>query len=394
MSDRHFHFVDVPEKLAGAAELLAGQRELGIDAEMNGLHAFKARVCVLQISTETADVVVDTVRVKDLGPVRDALVAPGAIRYAHGAAHDVKCLKQDFGIGIEGLFDTYVASQLLGVEKLGYGDIVATRYGATLDKALQTADWGRRPLTPAQVEYLRGDVRYLIPLGRELAAELKARDLLEEAQYEFSRVAALPADPDESDPEAWLRVKETRDLPPVGQSILRELVRARDGIARRMDRPPFKVAGEKTLLDIARAKPATAEELAKIPGLPRQGNARLAQELFEAVARGIAAGAPPPRPPAPRLEGEEVRARRAREEALRGWRKKIATAKKLPPMAVLPSYTLEDLVRAPARSIEDLGTRPGMIPKRLRLYGEEILAALAPRGAGGAAASPNPGGTP
>src|SRR5207244_2769829 len=135
---------------------------------------------------------------------------------------------------------------------------------------------------------------------------LGAQDLAEEASYEFTRVAALPADPDQSDDEAYLRVKETRDLAPLQLSILRELVRARDVIARRLDRPPFKVAGEKTLLDIARAKPASADDLARIPGLPRQGSARLAAELFAAVLSGIAAGAPPPKPPVPRLEGEEV----------------------------------------------------------------------------------------
>src|SRR5207248_462168 len=147
-------------------------------------------------------------------------------------------------------------------------------------------------------------------------------------------------------------------------SILRELVRTRDQIARRLDRPPFKVAGEKTLLDIARAKPATADDLARVPGLPRQGNARLAAELFAAVQTGIAAGAPPPKPPVPRLEGEEARARRSREEALRAWRKRVAAAKKLPPMAVLPSYSLDDLVRNPPATREDLAARPGLIAKR------------------------------
>ena len=71
---RPFHFVTDAETLARVAgEVLAGAREIGVDCEMNGLHAFRARVCVLQIATEAADVVVDTVVVKDLRPVEALL---------------------------------------------------------------------------------------------------------------------------------------------------------------------------------------------------------------------------------------------------------------------------------------------------------------------------------
>jgi superfamily II DNA helicase RecQ len=134
------------------------------------------------------------------------------------------------------------------------------------------------------------------------------------------------------------------------------------------------------LVDLAKRRPTGGPgEVAATSGMPRHGTGRVAADFAAAIARGIAAGAPPPRTraPAPRIDGGEIRARREREDKLRTWRKKHATARKLPPMAILPSYTVEDLVQRPPAVAEDLATRPGMIPKRMRLYGDEILALLA-----------------
>lgn len=377
-SERPFHFIKDAAGLERVAGLVERSPEIGIDAEMNGLHAYRAHVCVLQIATEEADIVIDTIAVRELGALVKALTRPDVVRYAHGAAHDVKCLKTDFGFGIEGLFDTYVAAQMLGVEKLGYGDIVATRFGVPLDKRLQTTDWGKRPLSDEHIAYLRADIRFLIPLGRQLRGELAEKDLLEETAYEWTRVEALPPEEDVVAEDAYLRPREAKDLAPAELAALRELYLARAAIARRMDRPPFKVAGDSVLVQIAKRKPATPDELAKIQGLPRSGTARLAADLFAAMERGLAAGAPPPlpRPSTPRPDPGEIRARRAREDALRGWRKRVAAARGVPPMAVLPSYLIEDLVRHPPADEAELATRPGMIPKRVRMYARDLLALL------------------
>lgn len=402
--ERPFHFVTDSAALERVArEVVAGSAEIGVDAEMNGLHAFRARVCVLQLATDTADVVVDTVAVKDLRPLAAALASKDVVHYLHGAAHDVKCLKGDFGLALGGLFDTYIAAQLLGVEKLGYGDIVANRFKVQLDKGLQTYDWGRRPLAEKQIEYLRGDVRYLIELGRQLRHELAEKDLAEEAYHEFARVASLPAETDELAEDAYLKPKDSRELPPAGLAVLRELFLVRHAMARGLDRPPFKVVRDEVLVDIAKRLPSSAEAMARVPGLPRHASPRMLAELVSAVSRGVSAGVPPVivRSSTLRLDSDEIRARRGREDALRQWRKKIATERKVPPMAVLPTYALDDLVRDPPDTIQALGERPGMIRKRIERYGEGILQALAaatpaPRGgsrAGSVSATQPSGGT-
>ena len=79
----------------------------------------------------------------------------------------------------------------------------------------------------------------------------------------------------------------------------------------------------------------------------------------------------------PRPDGDEIRARRAREDALRSWRKQTAGNRGVQPMAVLPSYSMEDVVRDPPASLDALAKRPGLIPKRVKLHGAAILQTLA-----------------
>jgi len=374
--------VQTAADLQRAADRLADVPRMAVDAEMSGLFTFRARVCLLQIATEGVEVIVDTLAVPDLGPLVARLSASGTTRFLHGAAHDVKCLKRDFGIELGGLFDTYVAAQLLDLPKLGYADVVSARFGQTLPKAFQTSDWRRRPLSAAQLDYLRGDVRWLLPLGVQLEQELGARGLSEEAGYEFARVAALPPEDERLPDDAWLRPREARDLSPPSQAALRELFLVRDELARSLDRPAFKVVGNEVLLDIARRRLADVDAIAAVRGMPRGPlGARLAEALSPAVQRGLAAGAPPP--PAstglPRPGREEIRARRTREEKLREWRKKTAAGRGVPPMVVLPAYSLEELVRTAPATVDELARLPGMIPKRLRLYGEDLLRVIANR---------------
>src|SRR3989442_847556 len=117
MIDRELLLVRNAAEAAVAATRLAGAREVGVDVEMSGLHSFRAEVCVLQLAGDALDVIVDTVALESLGPLEAVLAQAGPVRFAHGAAHDVKCLKADFGVQLSGLFDTYVAAQLLDLPK-------------------------------------------------------------------------------------------------------------------------------------------------------------------------------------------------------------------------------------------------------------------------------------
>lgn len=273
-----------------ALEELAGELRahpiVALDTESNSFHVYRERICLLQISTPERDVVVDpfAVDVRGLGPV----LASRTEVVLHGADYDVRCLKREFEWALPNLFDTMAAARRLGRAQLGLSALVEAQFGVRLAKDFQRSDWGRRPLSPAQLRYAALDTRFLLPIHAALSRELADRDLLDEVRQEFARIAAVEPRPKSFDPEGWRKLRGARELDVAGKRVLRALWIAREERASALDRPPFKVLPEQSMLEIARRKPLSVDGLASVSGLTqtvlrRMGNA-LAAALQAAAA--------------------------------------------------------------------------------------------------------------
>lgn len=283
-----------PTALAGLIDELRGEPVVAVDTESNSFHVYRERVCLLQISTGRGNFVVDPLAV-DPAPLGEVL-CDGRETVLHGADYDVRCLRREYGWSFPALFDTMAAARRLGRNGLGLSALVEEHFGVRLSKAFQRADWGRRPLTPEQLNYAALDTHFLLPLHALLASELAARGELEEARKEFRRIAAVVARERVFDPEGWRRLKGARDLDPAGRAVLRALWIAREDQARASDRPPFKVLAEQTMVEIARRRPRTDEALSAIAGVTpsvlRRFGAAIRSAVVDApaVARAERAG--------------------------------------------------------------------------------------------------------
>jgi ribonuclease D len=273
-----------PGSLEGLAGALRAQAVTALDTESNSFHAYRERVCLLQISTPTDDYVVDplAVDVRALGEV----LCDGRELVLHGADYDVRCLRREYGWRLPRLFDTMAAARRLGHTGLGLSAVVETHFGVKLSKAFQRSDWGRRPLTPEQLAYAALDTHYLLPLHARLAAELTSRGALEPARREFAHIAA--AEPRERifDPEGYRRIKGARELDAAGARVLRALYLVREDRARASDRPPFKVLGDHTMLELARLRPRTSAALRDVHGVTPSVMRRMGEAVLAAVAGG------------------------------------------------------------------------------------------------------------
>ncbi|HET9597987.1 MAG TPA: ribonuclease D [Anaeromyxobacteraceae bacterium] len=251
--------------VATLAERLAAEAAVALDTESNSFHVYRERVCLLQLSTRDGDWVVDPFAV-DPRPLGPALAAVPAL-VLHGADYDVRCLKREYGWTLPGLFDTMAAARRLGRDGLGLSALVEQHFRVRLSKGFQRSDWGRRPLSAEQVAYAALDTHFLLPLHELLAQELEARDLVAAAREEFARIAAVEPRPKVFDPEGWRRLKGARDLDPRGRAVLRALWVAREERASELDRPPFKVMPEPAMVEVARRRPRSEEDLLRIPGV-------------------------------------------------------------------------------------------------------------------------------
>src|SRR5438128_3339515 len=366
------------EGLARAAAAAEAEPRVGRDTESNGFHAYSEQVCLVQIATPSADFAIDVLAV-GLGPLAPLLADPAREVIIHAAEYDVLCLKREWKLTLGRIFDTHAAAKVLGIERVGLGNLLHDQLGVELTEDEQRSDWGKRPLSPEQLAYAFADVQHLLPLREKLGVQLAEKGHLAEAEAEFARLVAKEPRPREFDADGWQKMKAARTLDGRGRGVLREMYLLRDRRARELNRPPFKVLSDLLLAEVARRQPLNEEEVLRVPGAQAAILRRLAPQILEAVRAGQA-GAPPPRPrpergPPWRRGGPDPEVEE-RYEKLRRWRKERADARKVEVQVIAPNAVLMAVARSAPGTLEDLGRVEGMDPFRVQQYGDEILTAL------------------
>jgi ribonuclease D len=288
-------FVNTPAAFAEMLAVLRGANQMALDTEGNSFHAYVERVCLIQIGIVGAEFVVDplAIDVRGLGEVLSNEITEVVL---HGADFDIRTLKRDYGFRFARIFDTQAAARVLAWPETGLAAIVQKRFGATLSKVHQKSDWGRRPLSADQVAYAASDVRYLIPLRDLIGTELATQGREAKAKEEFAKLAAVEPRPKKFDTEGYRRIRGARELEPMALAMLRELYLARERQAEASNRPPFKVAGNDVLIDVARRMPADLSGLSGIRGLTPRMLERVGKPFMEAVNRGREAATAAQRP--------------------------------------------------------------------------------------------------
>jgi ribonuclease D len=245
----------VDEKIAGTlVTALRHERIIAVDTESNSLFAYQEQVCLIQFSTTEDDYLVDPLALDDLSSLEPIFSSTEIEKVFHAAEYDLICLSRDFDFTFTNLFDTMVAARILGREAVGLGSMLEDEFGVRTDKRFQRADWGRRPLPTDMKNYARMDTRYLIPLRDHLLASLHQNHLWTLAKEDFNllcQVNGIPVNGEKKKLEEPWGIRGAVDLTPQGAAVLLELCRYRDKVARRINRPLFKVINNQTLLVIA-----------------------------------------------------------------------------------------------------------------------------------------------
>jgi ribonuclease D len=255
---------------------------------------------------------------------------------------------------------------------VGLAGLAERHFQVNLPKDEQRSDWSTRPLSSRQLSYAAADVLYLIPLSEKLDKELSKAKRRRWAEEEFEALAARKWPEREFDEFGYLRIKGARRLDPRGLSILRELYLARDARAREIDRPPFKVLGNRTLLEIAERKPRKLSELSEIKGITDLILRRLGREILAAV-RG---GRRQDHGPIPKLGTGRRRMDRNAERcvvALKRWRSERARQLSMDPGVLCPNSALEAIAWKAPKDLADLEAFPELKGWFVREFGNEVL---------------------
>lgn len=366
-----FRLISDPGGLRSLAADLQGIPRAGVDTESNSLHAYRERVCLLQISTSQRDYLVDPLALPDLSPLRGFFADRAVEKIFHAAEYDLLCLRRDFGFRVKGLFDTHAASRSLGRRACGLNALLVEEFGIALDKPMQRANWGRRPLSQRMMEYARLDTHYLPVLRDRLAARIDSAGLWEELRDEFVRLESIPDSPSITpDVHPFWKLRGAYDLSRAQRTVLFALHTWREREAERIDRPPFHILSEEAMLRLAKSSPATLEDLAAA-GLPRRIIQRRGKAILQAAKHNKQAI-----PPVPTNNGRLSEKAQIRLEAVRKWRKRRAAARGVESDVILCRDAMFRIARVAPKTLQALGKIPGLGSYRLSAYGEEILAAL------------------
>ena len=195
----NYKVIRTTAELHRAVESLSAYAAIGLDTETTELDPYTARLRLIQLAAPDVVQIIDLDAFSNgnlskneaLDPLKRLLSAPRPIKIAHNAKFDAKFIKHNLAADIGGLFDTLLASQLVGagdIEERHGLEIVASRYlNEFVDKSERLSNWNFE-LSEAQLEYAARDAAILLPLRETLIERLKAASLIKCAQLEFECV--------------------------------------------------------------------------------------------------------------------------------------------------------------------------------------------------------------
>ena len=106
--------ITTPVQLEDLVQTLARAGRFALDTESDSMYAYHYKICLIQISTETQDYIIDTLALRALEPLGELVKRSDIEITMHAAENDVLLLNKDFGWTFGKLFDTLWGARILG----------------------------------------------------------------------------------------------------------------------------------------------------------------------------------------------------------------------------------------------------------------------------------------
>ncbi len=364
-------FISTVEDLQALCYSLAQEEQIAVDTESNSLYVYHGRLCLIQLSSRTADYIVDPLAIDNMSALGALMANPNVEKVFHAAEYDTLCMKRDYGIHVVNMFDTMYAARLVEGKLYGLAELLMKHYEIKPDKSHQLDNWGKRPLAESSLTYAQMDTHYLLPLRDYYMERVQEVGAIEELREIFNDITL--ADPKEQvvDPDGYWKLVKPKELNKRQLAILAELFLTRENIAEEMDVPPFKVIDNRVLVNMALQSPSNRRELGNMRGLRPEMVRIYADDLLDAIDRGHQNK--PPQPPVAQKVDQPIADRYV---VLHAWRKEKAIARKLESNMIISKTTLWGIAHKVPKTIEELSMLTGVGAWRLAAYGDEILNVL------------------
>ncbi len=275
---------------AGVDALVRRVRDAGryaLDFEFLWEKTYAPLPCLAQIAVEGEIFLVDPIEGAPLEPIAQLVDDPEVSVVMHAPSADLTLLAMAHGVRPANLEDVQLLAGFVGMGAgQGLGALMSRVLDVSIDKGERYTDWSRRPLRDAQLDYAAADVADLIELADELWSRAeesgRAAWVREEIVRRFGPDTRWMPEPS----RAWRKVKGQGRLNSRDRATLATVAEWREKRAAAINRPASWVVPDRTLIEIARRKPADVAALRRERGLPDQIKGAEAERLIDAVARG------------------------------------------------------------------------------------------------------------
>ena len=276
-----YQYIDTPATLAELCARLKGKPWIAVDTEFMRERTYYPELCLVQVATDELVACVDPLALPSLEPLLAVFLDERTVKVLHAARQDLEIFFHMSGKVPQPVFDTQVAARFLGLpDQAGYGAVVQSMLGITLDKSHARTDWARRPLSATALDYAADDVRHLRNLYHKILAELAARERGAWVEPELKALVdekLYRPDPD----NAWHRVRGVQRLKPKTLTLIKSLAAWRERTAMAENRPRQWIVKDESLMDLAKQLPGDLESLAAVRGVGESLAKRHGAELLK-----------------------------------------------------------------------------------------------------------------
>ena len=278
-------FIQTTEELNQLCQRLSEHDFVTVDTEFIREKTYWPQLCLIQIASVDEAVCIDPLAKEiNLQALFDLMQNKAVTKVFHAARQDIEIFYHLDGKTPVSVFDTQLAAMVCGFgESVSYQNLVQKLLGRELDKSMRFTDWSRRPLTEKQISYALNDVTHLREVYQKIIGVLEQTGRTDWVSDD----TALLTDPNtyENDSQqAWKRLKITTTKP-FYLALCQALAAYRENEAKRLNRPRKHIMRDEVLLEIAGSAPETAEEMAKLRGLPQGfSHSRMGKEMLKIIA--------------------------------------------------------------------------------------------------------------
>ncbi|MEM1452069.1 MAG: HRDC domain-containing protein [Planctomycetota bacterium] len=356
-------------------DVVSKEPEIAVDTEADSFYSYRDKVCLFQVTAGDKDWLIDPLVGLDLEKLGNVLADEDTTKVFHDAEYDVLILRREFGFAFRSLFDTRVAAAVLGSSSPGLASVLDAHFGVRLDKSQQRSNWAQRPLSDKQIAYARLDTRFLLPLMRRQRTELEDRGRAMIVESECRRLERLEPPSVEFQADDFVRIKGARTLDPKGAAALRELYAMREKLAERLDLPPFRILGNKTMLQIAQRRPRSETELLRIEGVTPKVLARIGDRIRRSLERAARKGPLERFPSPPKRDGTSDLDEIGQElyERLKRLRKDAADDQGIESSYLLNRHVMLRIALDRPRDPGGLDDIEGLEPWQRDLFGDALI---------------------